>query len=289
MKTALVTGSAGFIGRHFAKTLDQQGFRVIGCDIKTGDDALDLFAKEDYRFDLVVHAAADSPHRTAIDGKPETFVRNQLLDASLFDWSVRTKQRRVLYFSSSAVYPVSLQANATHGWLSEDDVDLSDAREPDASYGWCKLTGERLARADRTAGVAVTVVRPFSGYGADQPTDWPFGAFLDRAKRRADPFTVWGDGTQVRDWVHIEDIVSGALTLTEADTDEPVNLCSGVGTSMGELAALMASTAGYCPRIELRPDKPAGVAYRVGDPSRLHEHYRPRISIEEGVWRAIRG
>ncbi|HEY9375034.1 NAD-dependent epimerase/dehydratase family protein [Streptomyces sp.] len=290
MKTALVTGAEGFVGRHMAAELFDHGWTVQGVDIANGHNAHDFFRTETNRYDLVVHAAATAPHRAAIDGSPMNLALDLALDAAMFEWAVRTRQRRVLYLSSSAAYPIDCQRDvATARPLSEAMVrfDRYNIGTPDASYGWTKLTGERVAAAAAQAGLPVHVVRPFSGYGEDQGVDWPFGAFVARAKRRAVPFRIWGDGTQVRDWIHIDDVVAGALAVVETDVREPVNLCTGFGTSMLDLATMMCAEAGYRPAFDLREDAPTGVAYRVGDPARMFDVYRPRVSLAEGVQRAM--
>lgn len=273
--------------------LDDLGWDTVGVDIaaheSVGLDALDYFRVSGgfAKFDLVVHAAASAPHRNAIDNEHGHFARNLQLDAAMFDWAVRTKQRRVLYLSSSAVYPLAYQRRG--GYLEplyESMVDLDDAEEPDAEYGWAKLTGERMARAARRAGLAVSVVRPFSGYGVDQSPDFPFRAILERVRRQDDPLVVWGDGSQVRDWIHIDDVVAGMLAVAESGTEDPVNLCTGIGTSIMELALMMSRRSH--PTIKALDDKPAGVAYRVGDPARFFSIYRPKVSLEEAVARALR-
>lgn len=295
---ALVTGSAGFVGRHMAAELSRRKWDVVPCDILDGRDALDLFRADDTpRFDLVVHAAAREPHRVAIDSKLGTFVYNVGLDSAMLDWALRTGQHRVLYLSSSAAYPVELQGglavDRSHGtWvigqpLGEDDIDLSDAAEPDAAYGWAKLTGERMAKAAAAEGLAVHVVRPFSGYGEGQAEEFPFGAFVARARRRENPFGVWGDGTQVRDWIHITDVVNGALAVVDADERRPVNLCTGEGASIADLAILVCEAEGYRPPFDYRLDAPRGVVHRVGNPGRLREYYIPHVTLTEGVKRAL--
>lgn len=195
----------------------------------------------------------------------------------------------MLYFSSSAAYPVARQSLAEAHVLHEDDIQLGAATfgAPDARYGWAKLTGEQLARAARESGLPVSVVRPFSGYGEDQDDTYPFRAILERAKAHEDPFVVWGPGTQVRDWIHIDDVVAGALAVVESGTDEPVNLCTGVGTSMLELARLCCEQVGYEPTFTPLPDRPTGVAHRVGDPGRLHRYWRPAVPLVEGVRRSL--
>jgi nucleoside-diphosphate-sugar epimerase len=291
---ALVTGAAGFLGRHFTRALQARGYTVARCDTRLGLDAGQIFAGRlmvGAVHDLVVHCAAVEPHRAAIDGQPMHLAQNLALDAAMFDWAVRTGQEQVLYISSSAAYPIDLQDDwATARELREADI-VSERRKnigsPDAGYGWLKLTGERMALDAQRAGLPVNIVRPFSGYGEDQGENWPFGAFIARARRRDNPFVIWGDGTQVRDWIHVSDLVAGALEVIDQDVREPVNLCTGIGTSMAELVQLACKTAGYDPDIELRTDKPAGVAYRVGDPAKFHQIYTPKVSIAEGVERAL--
>lgn len=290
---ALVTGSAGFVGRHMIDELDRRRWDTAGIDIVDGFDALDYFRTGTGRWDLVVHAAASAPHRAAIDGEHQHMARNLQLDAAMFEWAVRTGQGRVLYLSSSAAYPIAQQTGPGWGRLREDDIDLTYAREPDAVYGWTKLTGERMAAEARKAGLPVTVVRPFSGYGEDQSENFPFRALIERARRREDPYVIWGSGDQVRDWMHIDDVVGAALAVVqaqvvlEADPAEPVNLCTGIGWSMAELARIACGQVGYQPRFEYLADKPAGVAYRVGDPSRLNHHFQAKIGLAEGVARAL--
>jgi nucleoside-diphosphate-sugar epimerase len=157
-----------------------------------------------------------------------------------------------------------------------------------------KLIGEVMADRVRKAGVPVTVVRPFSMYDFDQDeADYPAPAFMARAARRESPFTVWGDGTQVRDWIHIDDAVAAVLALVDAEVDGPVNLCTGVGTSMDDLAALAmdAADAEYggnvYERIRHLTDKPVGVSYRVGDPTLLNRYYQPKVDVREGMRRGV--
>lgn len=285
MKTVLVTGSAGFLGRHLSAALEARGWDVTGWDTVDGLDCLDLFRVVTDPFDLVVHCAAYEPHRSAIEHAAGHLARNLHLDAAMFAWAMFT-QRRVLYLSSSAAYPIGLQTGAPPMRLDEGAVG-SLVAEPDVGYGWAKLSGERMAADAAKAGLAVHVVRPFSGYGEDQDTRWPFGALADRARRRVNPFEIWGPGTQVRDWVHVDDVVAAALAVVDADIQVPVNICTGVGTSMLELAVLMCRTVGACPTFDPHPDMPTGVAYRVGDPTRLHRIYVPKVDLAEGVRRAL--
>lgn len=280
----LITGSRGFIGRHFSAELRRAGFQVVGCDISDGYDVFALFRRVRFRFDLVVHAAAMAPHRAAIEGQPKIFAYNSMLDAAMFEWAMRTEQPHVLYFSSSAAYSPTLR----YPYI-ESDINLYQVANPDASYGWTKLTGERMAQSARQAGVTVSVVRPFSGYGSDQGESWPFGAFVARAKRREDPFVIWGDGKQVRDWIHVNDLVKGALATVFEPTTLPVNLCTGIGTSMSMLAKMVCMEVGYSPEFHTLHGKPAGVPYRVGNPDLMSKFHTAEVTLADGVRRAVRG
>lgn len=283
----LITGHMGFVGRHFWQVLDTPDHQLHGVDIKGGMDCRRFFAHDDRHFDLVLHCAAIVGGRATIEGQPMAVASDLAIDSDLFQWSLRTRPGRVVYFSSSAAYPTRLQGPVHHRSMSESDIDLDQVDQPDHVYGWVKLTGEMLARHARAEGLPVTVVRPFSGYGPDQDLDYPFPSFVDRAVRRAAPFEVWGDGCQVRDWIHVDDVVGSVLELVRRRVDGPVNLCTGRATSMDELAAMCMAAAGCEAPIEHQLGAPAGVQWRVGDPSGLLRWYTPRWSLEAGVADAV--
>lgn len=317
---ALITGAAGFVGRHMRAELEGRGWEVYGFDVRYPDhweargtagrnrfgqyhyhDVRRMADFPDYgRWDLVVHCAYAVGGRAAIDGVPMNLAHNVAADAALFEWALATGQPRVLYFSSSAAYPVSMQGVAGVGpvedavargmRLHEVDIDPTDAEEPDAAYGWAKLTGERLAAAAAAEGLAVHVVRPFSGYGGDQGPEYPFPALLHRVLTNSgEPVEVWGSAGQVRDWIHIDDVVRGALAVVDADDRRAINLCTGVPTSMAALIGLMWSIVHpdrEVPEVKVLAEKPMGVFWRVGNPDRMREHYTPVVSLQEGIERA---
>lgn len=303
MKKALVTGSAGLIGRHFSRHLLEGGWDVFGWDIKEGNDALKLFRFDGTRYDLVVHAAYHVGGRAAIDGTNMNLVYNLHLDAAMFDWAVRTQQRHVLYFSSSAAYPVEYQTKEwADRWgeydarLQEGDIALAHPMPPDAHYGWAKLTGERAAAVARDHGVRVSVVRPFSGYAHDQSLDYPFPAIVDRALRG--DYHVWGPKGQTRDWIHVDDVIGACMAIVEDGTEDPVNLCTGRGVTMEELMRMVVHEA-HLQRPSEFPhsdefevahleDKPTGVFHRVGDSTLMDRFYSHRISLEAGIRKAVR-
>jgi nucleoside-diphosphate-sugar epimerase len=294
VRRALVTGSEGFLGRHLTQALYDRGYVVDHVDLNDGRRPLDvlLYLRSlRQRYDLAIHAAAYVNGRAAIDGE-RTFLGayNLQLDATFFQWALRERPRHVVYLSSSAVYPVSRQWVGEHRRLHEGLVDVraTEMSQPDATYGFTKLVGERLSSelSDECPDVSVHIVRPFSGYGDDQDLEYPFPSFLYRTLQREDPFEIWGSGLQVRDWVHVDDIVGATLAAVDDDYPQPLNICTGRPTNFLKLAQLFVDR-GYAPEVRTLLDAPVGVHYRVGDPSRLHELYVPKISIEEGVRRAL--
>lgn len=289
----LITGSAGFVGRNLAKACRARRDSVVEMDTEFDADCLPFFLGDlRHHFDLVLHCAAFVQGRSGIDGAPSHLhTYNTMLDAAMFNWALKARPGRVVYFSSSAAYPVAMQVNGE--WegscrpLREDDINLNFTWAPEASYGRVKLHGEQMAADVRAADVPVTVLRPFSGYGSDQALVYPFPSFIARAKARQDPFEIWGSGSQVRDWIHIDDIVAATLKAVDEGIDGPVNLCTGRDMTFGRLADMVTKISGYQPPFRCLPEKPGGVDYRVGDPTRLHEFYRPQVGLEEGIQRAL--
>lgn len=283
----LLTGARGFVGRHLHAALDARGWDVTGIDLVDGHDALDFFRTNDTRYELAIHCAAIVGGRASIDGSPLGVATNLALDAWYFRWLVKTGTPRAVYYSSSAAYPVELQQPGPVRRLTETDIDLDNPRLPDATYGLAKVTGERLARYAEAEGCRVHVLRPMSGYGTDQADCYPFPAFIARALRQDDPFEIWGDGGSTRDWIHIDDLVGATLAAVDQDVTGPINLGTGRATSFDELAHLVTREHGYLPALKHRLAAPQGVYHRVADPTRMRAFYRPTVSLEAGISRAL--
>jgi len=282
----LITGYKGFVGSHFVKKLQKNELTLI--DIKDGNDCRDFFKNNKDHFDLVVHLAAIVGGRLTIDGNPLSVATDLSIDSEMFNWALKTRPTKIIYFSSSAAYPKDIQKTPIK--LKESFIDLNDIKNPDMTYGWAKLTGEYLAKFARDKDLQVYVFRPFSGYGITQDLDYPFPNFIKRAFNKTDPFEIWGEGNQVRDFIHIEDIVDATLATCDHPsgndfmiTHGALNLCSGRATSFNELCDLVCSVVGYLPSKLHRSEKPIGVNYRVGDETNMLNFYTPKISLEQGI------
>ncbi len=321
MKRALVTGGCGFVGRHFVRRLLDGGWHVIVVDnMSSGShprnwrigshwdnctisqfNLLQIDVRDFVRqygagyFSLIIHCAAVVGGRLKIDGDPLAVATDLAIDSDFFNWVVKAKNRpKVVYFSSSAVYPLELQHRTQHCMLAEKLVHPEAQRFgcPDMTYGWAKLTGELLARhAVKTYGADVITYRPFSGYGEDQSFDYPFPSIIRRVVNRENPITIWGSGDQCRDFIHIDDVVEAVMQTKDVlKPGDVLNLGSGIPVSFRQLVAMAHTECGldmstYPCDIVCDTTKPEGVFYRVADTYKLNQFYKPKVSLEEGIRR----
>lgn len=288
----LITGNKGFIGRNFWRKLDTSRNMLYGADVKDGRDCRKLFRKEFTKFDLVIHAAAVVGGRDTIENNPIVVADNLSIDAELFQWAVKSKPKKIVYFSSSAVYPINLQEKSGRK-LKESDINISKNVFfvlPDKTYGWAKLTGELLCHEyQQKYGGKVFIPRVFSGYGTDQDLNYPFPSLIKRGVNKESPFVIWGDGKQVRDFIHVEDIINSVFSVIKNDITIPINIGNGVPVSFQELAHLIIKKSNYSANIKPLKNKPQGVFYRVSDPTIMKSIFMPKISLEEGIDRALKG
>jgi UDP-glucose 4-epimerase len=314
MKRVLITGGCGFVGRHFASRLLADGHWVCVIDDLSAGKHPDewypawasnldfLFLYDDCReqlseylseIDLVIHCAAIVGGRLKIEGDPLEVATDLAIDSDLFRWAIKTKPKKIIYFSSSAVYPIEFQRNDKHQIkLSEPLTNFYGSRigRPDMTYGWSKLTGEYLAKqAVERYGAHVIIYRPFSGYGEGQSFDYPLPSIIQRVVRGDDPIDIWGSGDQVRDFIHIDDIVECVLqTMDVLKPGDVLNLGSGIPISFRQLAAMAHTEVGAptspC-NIVTDTSKPEGVFYRVADTYKMNQFYKPKVSLEEGIKR----
>ncbi len=253
----------------------------------------DTYGLEFERFADVFHFAAIVGGRLKIEGDPMSVALDLSIDAEFFYWVCQHKPKRVLYPSSSAAYPISLQSTTGAIALRESDIDFKkNLGVPDMTYGWSKLTGEFLAQiAAKQYGISVACIRPFSGYGEDQDLSYPVPAIAARAARKENPFEVWGSGKQGRDFVHIDDVIDLIFVLMDRVSDgSAYNIGSGKLTSFLDLIRIFTGMAGYSPEIKPLLDKPVGVHSRYCDMTLVTEKFgwKPKISIEEGMGRVYK-
>ncbi|MFA6173248.1 MAG: NAD-dependent epimerase/dehydratase family protein [Kiritimatiellales bacterium] len=319
MKKSLVTGGCGFVGRHLIARLLKAGHDVCCVDsivpLSGGiapekwplfspldfknfrfyrQDCRDWFRGNDITdFDYAFHLAAMVGGREMIENNPLAVADDLSIDAQYWQWAVKTRPAKNVVFSSSAAYPISLQRPEHYELLREEMITFEDRiGMPDMTYGWAKLTNEYLAQlAFEKHGLKSVCYRPFSGYGEDQDSSYPFPGICKRvlAHRGAPEITVWGSGRQMRDFIHIDDCVEGVLTTMDQIGDaSALNLSTGIYTSFIEFAQIAAEVCGFKPEIRGTSNKPEGVFARGGDTARQRQFgFTHTVSFREGIAKAI--
>ena len=283
----MVTGGASFIGSHLVVALAAIAAEVVAVDdLSTGRlehlevalrgprvrfERLDLLEPGAARTalagaSLVFHLAARHGGRGYIDTHPADCATNLALDALVFRAALEERIEKVVYASSGCVYPVGLQADVdAEVLLAEDQV--GPPFDPDGLYGWAKLSGElSLAAYRRQYGLASVSLRYFTVYGERGDPSHAVLAMIARAFLRQDPFEIWGDGRQVRNWTYVGDVVRGTILAAERLGEaEGVNLGAREPVRVLDAAKLATCLAGYAPAFRFRPEMPTGPVIRVCD------------------------
>ncbi len=245
-------------------------------------------------FDYAFHLAAMVGGRLMIENNPLAVADDLAIDAAYWQWAKVARPAKNVCFSSSAAYPIGLQRPDHHVLLREEMISFGDEiGMPDMTYGWAKLTCEFLARlAYEKHGLKSVCYRPFSGYGEDQDDAYPFPSICKRAiaHQGASTLEVWGTGTQMRDFIHIEDCIDGVLTtMDKVDDGDAINLSTGIYTSFIEFAQMAAEALGYYPEVRGMSDKPSGVHARGGDTTKQARlGFRYKVEFQSGIERAMK-
>lgn len=310
-RRVLVTGGVSFLGSHLVDALLARGAHVrVADDLTSGrlenihdhlrSGSLD-FVEVDLRepgaarralegMSFVFHLAADHGGRGYLELNQAGPASNLFLDGLIFWEARRAGVEKLVFASSGCVYPNHLQ-NDPDGevYLTEDLV--TPPYDADNMYGWAKLMGELTLKAYHDEyGLKAASCRYFTAYGPRGVENHGVIAMIARAFVRQDPFEVWGDGNQVRNWTYIDDIVRGTLLVAErVDDGTAINLGTSERVRVIDAVRMVLDYTGHRPRIEFRPDMPTGPLNRVADHATAKEllGWEPRVSFADGLRRTI--
>ena len=303
MKNALVCGAGGFIGGHLVKKLKQEGYWVRGVDVKEHEFAptaadefllLDLrkeencqaaLALEDGKFDEVYQLAADMGGMGFISfAECEIMHNSALINIYMTDLAARMGIPRYFFSSSVCVYRDMKPGEPE---MTEEEAIPA---HPDNEYGWEKLYSERVAMAyGRRYGMKVRIARFQNCYGPEGT--WTGGrekapaAICRKVAEVEDDGTieVWGDGSAIRSYTYVSDMVDGIYMLMHSDLEGAVNIGCPQYVTVDELVAAVAAVAGK--KIHVRHvDGPVGVQSRNFSNARIYSiGWRARVFLKEGI------
>lgn len=283
MASVLVTGGAGFIGTHLCRFLHESGHQVISLDINhlgghpweciTADirDALQLDG-----IDAIVHLAAQISVPRSIENPDETLSVNVDGTSSIISAAETANVKRILFASSAAVY----------GDCETIPITEEAPLIPQSPYAVSKIVGEELLRRSEIKSCAL---RFFNVYGPGQSADGGYAAVIPAFKKAATAgkeCTIFGDGTQIRDFIHVHDltrIISLALETDELPSE--LNVASGKGTSLLDLIELFSELNPEMPSPIFQEERPGDIHTSLADTSRLTSSLQigEMIDLKEGL------
>jgi len=303
VKKALVCGAGGFIGGYLVKKLKKEGYWVRGVDIKEHEFAptaadefllLDLREPETCRAALSLEDGTfDEVHQLAADMGGMGFIpfaecdimhNNALINIHTIHAAARMGVSRYFFSSSVCVYRDMQPGEPA---LTEDDAIPAN---PHNEYGWEKLYAERVAMAyGRHYDMNVRIARFQNCYGPEGT--WTGGrekapAAISRKVAEAEDsgiIHVWGDGTAIRAYTYVDDLVDGIYTLMQSDLEGPVNLGSDERVTVAELVRTVIEVSGKRVNVKYVPG-PVGVHARNFSKARIKSlGWRAKVSLKEGI------
>lgn len=303
MKTALVTGAGGFIGGHLVKYLKNKGYWVRGVDIKPhefsvlpADEFLLLDLRYEYncktaltldngKFDEVYNLAADMGGLGFIHSAETQILHNNvLINAHMTHLAFELGIPRYFFSSSVCIYRDMLPDEPE---MKEEEAVPAN---PNNEYGWEKLYAERLALAySRQGNFVVRIARFQNCYGPEG--EWIGGrekapAAMCRKIAMAkdgDEIEVWGDGTAIRSFIYIDDMLDGIYMLMHSDLEGPVNIGNPQYVTINELVNIVSKVANKRVRTKYI-DGPVGVHSRNFSNDRIYSiGWKSKVSLEEGI------
>jgi len=310
-KKVLITGGASFIGSSLADQLIARGATVRTVDDLTSGRLENIaghvaggkieFVHADLRepgiarsamegMDTVFHLAADHGGRGYVELHQAGPASNFLLDGLIFAEALKSRVRKVVFASSGCVYPNFLQTDTGKILYLTEDL-TKGPNDADNTYGWAKLMGEFTLQAyAKEHGLKSASCRYFTVFGPRGVENHAVITMIARAFIGQNPFEVWGDGTQIRNWTYIDDIVSGTILAGEKiDDGTPVNLGTMERVRVIDAVNLVLELTNQKADIKFLPNMPVGPLNRVAENSLAKKllGWEPKFTFREGLKRTI--
>jgi GDP-L-fucose synthase len=289
-----VAGHRGLVGSALVKRLREAGHsRLIlkthqELDLTRREAVEEFFRRE--KPDYVFLAAARVGGILVNQARPGEFIHdNLLIQASVLHAAQQSGVKRLIFFGSSCLYPRDCPQP-----MKEDALFTGPMEKTSEAYSASKFAGYIMCEAyNRQYGTQFLTVIPATLYGPhdnfNPESSHVLSALLRRVheQRSAPNVTVWGTGRPVREFLYVDDLAEACLFLMNfqgALPSMPINIGTGTGTSIRELAETIASVVGFRGRLEFDTTKPDGAPEKVLDSSRLRSlGWTSRTSLQEGL------
>jgi nucleoside-diphosphate-sugar epimerase len=311
-RRVLITGGASFIGSHLTDALVGLGAKIrvvdnlssgrlanlqqhlsngaiefIEADLLESNRAHDAVQGMGYVF----HLAADHGGRGYVDRHQAGPASNLILDGLLFRAAYQAGIEKIIFASSGCVYPKAVQSDPDQEVYLKEDL-VKPPYDADNLYGWAKLMAElTLQEYCKEHKMKIAICRYFTAYGPRGHENLAVMALIAKAFIGQQPFEVWGDGRQVRNWTYIDDIVQGTLLAAEKiDDGTPVNIGTMERITVKDAAKMILNYTGHdSTSIQWLRDMPTGPLNRVADNSRARMllGWQPKVSFSQGVKQTI--
>ena len=300
-KNVLVTGGTGLIGRPLVEMLVKENANVKvvsldkpsdvskkvkfeNIDLRNFDNCLKVCENQDVVFNLV--GVKGSPKMT-MENPASFFIPTITFSINMMEAARQCNVERYLFTSSIGVYHPS-------DIFYEDDVWKSFPSENDRFAGWAKRMGELQAQAYEIQynWNKISIVRPANVYGPydnfDPENSMVIPSLINRALSGERPLKVWGDGSPIRDFIYSDDVAIGMMKVVEKGYNKPINLGSGKGVRIKEIAETIASLMSDECEIVWDTSKPSGDNKRLMCTERASSiGIESKVSLREGIKNTI--
>ncbi len=287
----LVLGSSGFIGTNLVKRLKDQGHEVYGVDLNEPQFVKpDWFVQGDLRnyyfcenvfdkpYDEVYQLAADMGGAGFIftgDNDAEVMHNSALINLNVAKYATAAKVGKLFYSSSVCAYSVEQVKQR----IPEEAIYPAN---PDSNYGWEKIFSERVYQSfAKNKGLDIRIARFNNCFG--NYCTWDGGrekspAAICRKALTQDPVEIWGNGQQIREFIHVDDLLDAIELIMRSTSQEPINIGPDESYTIDEMVRMVTD------KDIKHVDGPVGLQVRLTDNTKIKAlGWKPKVSVKEGM------
>ena len=297
-----IAGAQGMVGSAIKRNLESKHYNEIywvrrkNCDLRNRLEVDAYFeqAKPEYVFLAAAKVGGIVANR---DYPAEFIYDNLMIQSNIIDAAYHNGVKKLLFLGSSCIYPKNSKIPIT-----EDQLLTSELESSNDAYAIAKIAGLRMCRAYRQQyGFNAISLMPTNLYGINDNFDLETSHVLPALIRKCHegkskighdlggtyqyPITIWGDGTPMREFLHVDDLAEACYTCMEKyDEEGHINVGTGEDVTIKELAETIADVVGFTGGFEWDTDKPNGTPRKVMNVDRIKSlGWEPKLSLKEGI------